>query len=94
MLGVATAIAGFVYLGYTIYAALVLHATVQGWASLIAVQVIFSGVTLIALRLLGEYVARIYEESKGRPLYLVEETVNIEQSDAPARKTAATRTAH
>jgi dolichol-phosphate mannosyltransferase len=83
LLGIATAAAGFLYLAYTVYAALVLHATVQGWASLIAVQVIFSGVTLVALGLLGEYVARIYEESKRRPLYLVEEAVNFEEQAAP-----------
>lgn len=93
-LGIATAFAGFVYLCYAVYLAMVLHATVQGWTSLIAVQVIFSGVTLIALGLLGEYVARIYEESKGRPLYLVEETVNMEDAGAPAQRTAASRIAH
>ena len=91
LLGIATAGAGFLYLGYTLYAALVLHATVQGWASLIAVQVIFSGVTLVALGLLGEYVARIYEESKGRPLYLVEESVNLDDAATPARKTGEPR---
>ncbi|MEP7364186.1 MAG: glycosyltransferase family 2 protein [Acidobacteriota bacterium] len=94
LFGVATACGGFLYLGYTIYAALVLHTTVQGWASLIAVQVIFSGVTLVALGLLGEYVARIYEESKRRPLYLVEEAVNIEDVAAPARKTGESRVSH
>ncbi|HZO55299.1 MAG TPA: glycosyltransferase family 2 protein [Bryobacteraceae bacterium] len=94
LLGLATAGMGFLYLGYTVYAALVLHTTVQGWASLIAVQVIFSGVTLVALGLLGEYVARIYEESKGRPLYLVEETVNIEESKTPARKPSESRVSH
>ena len=91
LLGIATALAGFLYLGYTIYAALVLHATVQGWASLIAVQVIFSGVTLVAPGLLGEYVARIYEESKGGPLYLVEESVNVEDAPAPARGAGESR---
>jgi glycosyltransferase involved in cell wall biosynthesis len=93
LLGLTTACAGFLYLAYTVYAALVLHTTVRGWASLIAVQVIFSGVTLVALGVLGEYVARIYEESKGRPLYLVEESVNVEEADARAPKAAATRIA-
>jgi dolichol-phosphate mannosyltransferase len=42
-----------------------------GWASIIVVLSLLSGVQLITLGLLGEYVGRIYDEVKGRPLYLV-----------------------
>jgi dolichol-phosphate mannosyltransferase len=79
--GVLVAFGGFSYLFYTIYAALVLKATVPGWASLVALQVMFSGATLIAIGLLGDYVARIYEESKGRPLYVLSETSNVRQPE-------------
>ena len=75
------ALGGFSYLLYTAYAAWVLKATVPGWASLVALQVIFSGATLIAIGLLGDYVARIYEESKGRPLYVLSETLNIRKPE-------------
>ena len=37
----------------------------------------FSGATLIAIGLVGEYVAHIYEESKGRPLYVVVDSANM-----------------
>ena len=79
--GVLVALGGFSYLFYTVYAAWVLKITVPGWASLVALQVIFSGATLIAIGLLGDYVARIYEESKGRPLYVLSETVNLRKPE-------------
>ena len=50
---------------------------VRGWASLIALECIFSGIILLALGAIGDYVARVYEESKGRPLYIVAETCNL-----------------
>ena len=40
-------------------------------------NIVFSGVTLVAIGLVGEYVAHIYEEAKGRPLYVVSDSANI-----------------
>jgi len=68
---------GIVYAIYSIYAAYILKATVQGWTSLIVLNVIFSGAILTAIGLVGDYLARIYEEAKHRPLYIVSETLNI-----------------
>jgi dolichol-phosphate mannosyltransferase len=79
--GLLVAFGGFAYLIYTVYAALVLKITVPGWTSLVALQVIFSGATLTAIGLLGDYVARIYEEAKGRPLYVLSDTVNLRQPE-------------
>jgi dolichol-phosphate mannosyltransferase len=62
---------------YSIFAARVLKATVPGWTSLVCLNIIFSGVTLVAIGLVGEYVAHIYEEAKGRPLYVVSDSANI-----------------
>jgi dolichol-phosphate mannosyltransferase len=42
------------------------------------VSLFFNGVILIMLGLMGEYIARIIEEVKGRPLYLVAETGNMD----------------
>ena len=79
--GLLVALSGFLYLVYTVYAALILRATTPGWTSLVALQVIFSGAMLTAIGLLGDYVARIYEEVKGRPLYVVTEAVNLTQPE-------------
>jgi len=43
----------------------------KGWASTIAVMVFLGGVQLASIGLLGQYVSRIFEEGKRRPLYLV-----------------------
>jgi dolichol-phosphate mannosyltransferase len=71
--------AGFVYLAYVVYAALVLKITTPGWPSLVALQIIFSGAILLAIGILGDYVGRIYAESKRRPLYVVSDALNASQ---------------
>lgn len=51
-----------------------------GWASIIVVLSLLSGVQLITLGLLGEYIGRIYDEVKGRPLYLVARRIGFPAS--------------
>ena len=47
--------------------------TLVGWASLVTVITIFSGVQLLSLGVIGEYMAKIFIEVKRRPLYIVDE---------------------
>jgi polyisoprenyl-phosphate glycosyltransferase len=47
-----------------------------GWTSLIAVVLLLGGVQLLSLGIIGQYVARIFDEAKQRPLYLVDEIVD------------------
>jgi glycosyltransferase involved in cell wall biosynthesis len=68
---------GFLYLLRVVYLALFTTSLVPGWASVVALQCIFSGVILLALGAIGDYVARTYEETKNRPLYVVTETLNV-----------------
>lgn len=56
--------------------------TVPGWASILAVNLLFNGLMLIMLGILGEYIGRIYDEAKGRPLYVVREFGNMEKKAA------------
>jgi dolichol-phosphate mannosyltransferase len=79
--GVALTVMGFVYFCYAAYAALVLKSTVRGWTSIIFLQIFFSGAILLAIGLVGEYLSRIYDESKRRPLYVVRELVNLPDGD-------------
>ncbi|NIB40023.1 glycosyltransferase family 2 protein [Pseudomaricurvus alkylphenolicus] len=52
---------------------------VPGYASLMVVVLFFGGIQLLTLGILGEYIGRIYTESKHRPIYLVSEMMNIKQ---------------
>ncbi len=68
-----------VYLAYAVYIVLFTSQAVRGWASLISVVLLLGGLQLVFLGVVGEYLSRVYNEVKQRPLYVVEETVNIEQ---------------
>ena len=75
--------AGFLYLLYVVYLALWTKELVPGWASVVALQCAFSGMILLALGAIGDYVARTYEEAKGRPLYVVSELCNVPHPERP-----------
>ncbi len=71
--------------------ALIVHfagRTVPGWTSLMVVLCLSNAALMIAVGILGEYVGKIYEEGKGRPLYVVADTWNVIQNDGsePYRK--------
>jgi hypothetical protein len=70
-LGFAISFASFAYLVISLGQKLFTTSTVAGWASLIACVVLLNGVILIILGILGEYVGRIYDETKNRPLYIL-----------------------
>lgn len=60
---------------YALYARLVLRQSPQGFTALILVITFLSGVNLFFLGIVGEYVGRVYEEVKRRPLYIVGRTI-------------------
>ena len=66
----------FVYLIVVLYQRLFAHSTMAGWASMVAVMLFSQGIVLMVLGLMGEYIGRIFEEIKGRPIYIVDEIVN------------------
>lgn len=51
------------------------HGTISGWASTVTLITIFSGVQMVSLGIIGEYIAKIFVEVKQRPLYIVEEKI-------------------
>lgn len=72
-LGALLSASGFLYLMYVLYLAIFTDAAVKGWASMIGITLTFNGFVLLMLGILGEYIGRIYDETKGRPLYIVQE---------------------
>ena len=61
----------FSYAGFIIITALLYGANIPGYASLLVVVLFLGGLNLFAIGVVGEYVSRIYQESKGRPIYLI-----------------------
>ena len=69
-LGLATFLFGVVVAGYSVFR-WSRGGTVAGWTSIMVLQSLVGGATLIGLGMIGEYIGRIYEESKQRPIYIV-----------------------
>ncbi|MCK5057004.1 MAG: glycosyltransferase, partial [Candidatus Aminicenantes bacterium] len=77
-LGIFASAAGFFYLVYALYQKFFTDVTVTGWTSLVSLILIFNGLILFILGIIGEYLGRIYDESKNRPLYVIRERLNFE----------------
>lgn len=77
--GFLLSVISFVYLVIVLLQKLFIKgSTIQGWASTIAVNLFFNGIMLIILGIIGEYIGRIYDEAKNRPLYVVRRTRNFD----------------
>jgi polyisoprenyl-phosphate glycosyltransferase len=77
LLGVLVAMAGGIYIAVAIAYRLVDGNVPEGWTSLIAIVLTVGGMQLVVVGVLGEYVARIYDETKGRPHFLVAEETTV-----------------
>lgn len=77
-LGATIALLSLAYALFIITRTILHGADVPGYASLIVVVLFMGGIQLISLGVIGEYVGRIYEEVKQRPLYVIQETIGIE----------------
>jgi dolichol-phosphate mannosyltransferase len=75
--GLLFAFSGFLYAAVIAVRAVSLGSPVQGWASLMCVLLIVSGVQLVMLGVLGEYLWRTFDEARGRPRYVIEKRINL-----------------
>ncbi len=78
--GVLTALGSFVYLAITLVQKLFFGIDAPGYASLLIVVLFFNGLSLVSNGIQGEYIARIFEEVKGRPLYVVGSTFGFDEA--------------
>lgn len=69
--GLIISLLAFFYAAFLVIRTLVLGVDVPGYASLMVAVLFLGGIQILTLGILGEYLGRVYEEVKGRPLYLV-----------------------
>jgi glycosyltransferase involved in cell wall biosynthesis len=77
VLGAVAIAVSALYVFYSIYAKLFLQKSPVGFTALIVSIIFMSGVLLFFLGIIGEYVGRIYEETKGRPPYIVSRVAGV-----------------
>ena len=77
--GMWLSLGSLLILAYIIYA-WIAGQSIQGWTSLMLVVVLLGAVQMFVLALMGEYIGRLYNEVKGRPLYIVQEIAGGEIS--------------
>jgi mannose/fructose/N-acetylgalactosamine-specific phosphotransferase system component IIC len=83
-IGLLCALVGFGLGIWTIIRKVFWDYGLMGWPSLFAAIVILSGMQLIALSVIGEYIARIYVQAQARPLYNIAERLNFDDDDEPS----------
>ena len=83
-LGLAVAAASFLYALYLTVRTLLIGVDVPGYTSIMVAILFFSGVQLIGIGVLGEYIGRIHMETKKRPLYVIDEALGLDDAPAPS----------
>lgn len=74
-LGLLMVIFCFAYLVYALVVRFATHSAVAGWTTVVVLVLLIGGIQMLSLGIVGQYIARIFEEAKNRPLYLIDETV-------------------
>jgi bactoprenol glucosyl transferase; cps-53 (kple1) prophage len=78
-LGFLFSIFGFFGIVYLLLNKLLNNVSIQGWTSTIVVVLFVSGVQMLIISVIGEYIWRILDEVKGRPVYIIEEEVGFDE---------------
>lgn len=81
LLGISLAIMGALYAGNIILARIFGQVAVEGWSALMVVLLLLSGVQLIILGIIGEYLWRNFDATRKRPMYIVESFYHRNQND-------------
>ena len=76
-LGLATALLAVIYAAFLVIRTLILGVDAPGYASTMVVILFLGGVQLVVLGVIGEYLGRLYEESKARPIYILDEALGF-----------------
>lgn len=75
ILGLVMSLLSFLYLIIVLFQYLFLKIEVQGWATMVVVSTLIGGIQLLSLGVIGEYIGRMYMQTKNRPLYIIERKI-------------------
>ena len=81
LLAIPTFVALFIYFVYVIIKAIVVTGEIHAFQAIILLVLFFSGINIMLFGIIGEYLGRIFNESKSRPLYLVDEYNDIRETN-------------
>ena len=83
VLGLVISFLGLLYLAYVVAVRLFTEQAVAGWTSVVAAVIVLGGVQLLCLGIIGQYLGRVFDEIKARPLYLVAEDTSSRDVHTP-----------
>jgi dolichol-phosphate mannosyltransferase len=78
ILGITSATISLCMILFYVLNRIINNITLEGWTTLIVTILFFSGVQLITLGVIGEYIWRIFDEARNRPTFIVEDSYNVE----------------
>lgn len=78
--GSIIALASFVYASFLVGRTILFGVDVPGYASIMTAVLFMGGIQLVGIGVIGEYIARIYRETKQRPIYVINETIGFEDA--------------
>lgn len=81
-LGIIMSIIGFISAIYFIFEKVIYNTDVAGWTSLVVAVLVLAGVQLIMLGIIGEYLWRNLDETRKRPIYIIDEVLEIDVSNS------------
>ena len=88
MLGMCSSLAAFVYLIAVIIQKLTCGIDVPGYATIVVLLLFLGGLQLMGLGIIGEYIGKIYEQSKNRPIYITRRTLGVKENNDAEAETA------
>lgn len=90
-MGAFASIFGLIYVFYAISVFFIKDTVPSGWTSLVVIVIFFGGIQLMVLGILGEYIARIFDEVKNRPHYIIREHLKKTKGNVPFSEANAER---
>jgi hypothetical protein len=78
VIGASTAVGALLYAAFLMARVMIVGVDVPGYASLMVALLFGFAIQMVAIGVLGEYVGRLYEEVKGRPIYMIRQRVGFE----------------